>query len=284
MKAVSCRSAGKQLMIISANDLRQRLADGERLALIDVRDIAAWREASLPGAYGLNVYDYFVPDSTQEDYAAMAGAFTQAWQQLNVADDATPVFFEQEVGMRSPRGLWFLWFALGRPGLVLNGGISAWIAAGGNLTPGNGTWADVSPLNAPAIQPAVPQLAATRQEVLEADAQTTVLLDARRPTEYAGSFVHDCCARAGRIPGSKLLFWEDVIESGSFKSAEAIARVAAEAGFDPSQRIIAWCHRGARAATVLVALRLAGYQNLAIYVGSWHEWAAHHELALHSGS
>lgn len=271
-------------MIISANDLRQRLASGERLALIDVRDIAAWREASLPGAYGLNVYDYFVPDSTQEDYAAMAGAFIQAWQQLNIADDATPVFFEQEVGMRSPRGLWFLWFALGRSGLVLDGGINAWIAAGGELIPGSGTWAEVSAMNAPATQPAAPQLAATRKEVLEADTLTAVLLDARRPTEYAGSFVHGCCARAGRIPGSKLLFWEDVVESGCFKSAEAIAHLAAEAGFNPSQRIIAWCHRGARAATVLVALRLAGYQDLAVYVGSWHEWAAHPELALHSGS
>ncbi|STS10597.1 Uncharacterised protein [Ewingella americana] len=44
-----------------------------------------------------------------------------------------------------------------------------------------------------------------------------------------------------------------------------------------------YCHRGARAATVLAALRLAGYQNLAIYVGSWHEWAEHEELGSVTG-
>lgn len=270
-------------MLISAPDLAKRLADGENFALIDVREQEAWQTASLPGALSLNVYDYFVSDSTPKGYAAMAGAFVHAWQQLGIANGATPVFFEQTVGMRSPRGLWFLWFALGAEGLILDGGVDAWADAGGKLAPGTGRSAIVSDAGAPEYQPAMPQLAATRVETIDADPATAMLLDARRPTEYDGSFVHECCARAGRIPGSKLLFWEDVVENGRFKSAEALAHLAAKAGFTPSKRVIIWCHRGARAATVLVALKLAGYQDVAVYVGSWHEWASHRELPLIRG-
>ncbi|VEB97530.1 Thiosulfate sulfurtransferase [Cedecea lapagei] len=270
-------------MLISAGDLQKRLAAGEQFVLLDVRELEQWQTASLPGALSLNVYDYFVPDSTPEGYAAMAGAFVHAWQQLNIASGSTPVFFEQSVGMRSPRGLWFLWFALGSDGLILDGGVDAWIAQGEKLSPGNGAQAVVIPAGAPKRQPAMPELAATRCETIDADPGITQLLDARRPAEYDGSFVHECCARAGRIPGSKLLFWEDVVENGRFKSAETLASIAATTGFTPSKRVIIWCHRGARAATVLVALKLAGYQNVAVYVGSWHEWAGHAELPLLSG-
>lgn len=270
-------------MLINADELKKRLAGGEAFALIDVREREAWESASLPGALSLNVYDYFVADSTPKGYAAMAGAFIHAWQQLQIAKGATPVFFEQTLGMRSPRGLWFLWFALGKEGLILDGGLEAWVAIGGKLAPGQGLAAIVSEAGAPERQPALPQLAATRAETIDADPGTTLRLDARRPAEYDGSFVHECCARAGRIPGSTLMFWEDVVEHGRFKSAEALASLAAEAGFTPSKRVIIWCHRGARAATVLVALKLAGYQDVAVYVGSWHEWASHPELPLLCG-
>jgi thiosulfate/3-mercaptopyruvate sulfurtransferase len=80
-----------------------------------------------------------------------------------------------------------------------------------------------------------------------------------------------------------LLFWEDVLENGAFRPAAEIAQRAEQAGLHPQQRIMIYCHRGARAATVLAALTLAGYQNLAIYVGSWHEWAEHVELDLVTG-
>jgi rhodanese-related sulfurtransferase len=49
------------------------------------------------------------------------------------------------------------------------------------------------------------------------------------------------------------------------------------------RRLIIYCHRGARAATVYAALQLAGYDQLAIYVGSWHEWAEQQTLPLLTG-
>lgn len=260
-------------VLIEARDLKARFAAGEKFVLLDARDISAWRSATLPGARAFNVYDYFIPDSTARDIAAMAAAFVAAWQSLDVGD-ATPVWFEEETGMRSPRGAWFHWLTGEPRALILNGGVSAWRNAGGELMPGNGTRAVLAPLSTAAVEvPFHRELVATRDEVIAADGGQTVILDARRPAEHSGEYVHDCCARAGRIPGSRRLFWEEVIERGKFRSPTAIAAHARRAGFSPEQRIISYCHRGARAATLLAALRLAGFQRLAIYVGSWHEWA-----------
>ncbi|MBV6638736.1 MAG: rhodanese-like domain-containing protein, partial [Mameliella sp.] len=56
---------------ISASGLAARL-DEPGLVLVDTRTREAWEQESLPGAIFLNVYDYFVPDSTDEGYAGMA--------------------------------------------------------------------------------------------------------------------------------------------------------------------------------------------------------------------
>lgn len=265
-------------MLIEAAELRARLAAGERFTLLDARDSEAWRAATLPDASAFNVYDYFIPDSTEQEIAAMAGAFQQAWLSLGT-EGHTPVWFEEETGMRAPRGAWFHLLTGRDDALILNGGVRAWRDAGGELTPGSGGHTLLAP------QPGADKAAgfhrervASREDVLAADGVNTVILDARRPTEHDGSFAHDCCARAGRIPGAKLLFWEEVIEDGKFRPEAEIRALARDAGFSPDQRIISFCHRGARAATVYAALKYAGFRDLAVYVGSWHEWAEHHEL------
>lgn len=269
-------------ILISAAELLERHKNGEQFALIDVREITQWQAGTLPGALHLNVYDYFIPDSTQAGVNSLFNAFRSAWQELAISDSVTPVFFEQQVGMRSPRGAWFaLCGGICQP-LVLDGGLDAWQRAGGDLIPGTGNSAVISADNPDYRTDASMNiaLAATRAEVLAAQATGAEIVDARRPSEFTGEFAHECCQRAGRIPGAKLLFWEDVVHNGGFPDAGEIRHRAEKAGLRPDRRNIIYCHRGARAATVFIALQLAGYRQLAIYVGSWHEWAGHPELPL----
>ncbi|MFO6298577.1 sulfurtransferase [Rahnella selenatireducens] len=272
-------------LLISAAELLSRRQLGQAFALIDVREFSQWQTETVPDALHLNVYDYFIPDSTFAGITGMANAFHRAWQQLAISDNVTPVFFEQQVGMRSPRGAWFAQFGGIDNALILDGGLEAWTQAGGQLQPGSGRRAVISVDNPDTLTPSVfrKDLTATRDDVLSAQTTGAQILDARRPTEFSGEFAHECCQRAGRIPGAKLLFWEDVVQNGAFLSAEEIRQRADAAGLSPDQRTIIYCHRGARAATVLIALQRAGYRQLAVYVGSWHEWAEHRELPLLTG-
>lgn len=272
-------------MIIDVLSLHQCQARGEAFLLIDVREFADWQRATLPGAQHCNVYDYFIEDCSETGLAVMAAEAATALQPMFTAyPNATPVFFEQQVGMRSPRGAWFAWLLKRDDALILDGGVDAWIAAGYELTPGLGlsrTVAHPPAANAPAWNS---ELVCSREQVLAADGVAVINVDARRPSEFDGSFAHACCQRAGRIPHSQLLFWEDVIANGHFLSAQQIAARAEAAGLSKNAKLQVYCHRGARAATVLAALKLAGYPHVSVYVGSWHEWAEHHELPLLHGS
>lgn len=272
-------------MIIDVHALHQRLAQGEEFLLIDVREFADWQRATLPGAQHCNVYDYFIEDCDEPGLAVMAAEAATALQPMFAAfPGATPVFFEQQVGMRSPRGAWFAWLIQREDALILDGGVDAWTDAGFELRPGLGLSRTVAHPPAERVTAWNAALACSREQVLAADGIAVINVDARRPSEFDGSFAHACCRRAGRIPHSQLLFWEDVIADGYFLSADEIATRALAAGLPQSAKLQVYCHRGARAATVLAALKLAGYAQVSVYVGSWHEWAEHPELPLLHGS
>ncbi|WP_294926200.1 rhodanese-like domain-containing protein [uncultured Paracoccus sp.] len=263
------------MTLISASEA---IAAPQGTVFVDTRPQEDWAKTTIPGAISLNVYDYFIRRSDEDGIAAMVAGARAAFRQLGLDRAPLVVFFEDATGMRSPRGLWFHELCGLDGGRILDGGLVAWQAAGGATAPGSGATgaiADGDPAQAGSFRR---EMVATTAELLEPRAPNLHILDARRPAEWDGSYVHACCARAGRIPGADLLFYEDLLQDGRYRSPQEIRRIAAEAGFTPAQRIVTYCHRGARAATALYGLRSAGFDNLAIHPGSWHEWAGEADL------
>jgi thiosulfate/3-mercaptopyruvate sulfurtransferase len=270
---------------ISAEELARRSGE-PGLVAVDVRGVEAYRTATIPGAVQVNVYDYFIPQSDDTGIKALAHAARRAFEAVGLLQARTVVFFEEDTGMISPRGLWFHDFLGLSGGRVLDGGFAAWRRIGGQTRPGEGPYAAIEA----AVDRARPapkvrrELIASLDEVRSAERAGTVLLDVRRRSEFTGDFVHPCCRRAGRIPGCMHLFWEDVLRGGAYRPAEEIAAAARAAGLSPDQRVVTYCHRGARAATALYALRRAGFRNVGVFVGSWHEWAANEALPIETGA
>ncbi len=265
---------------IGAKVLQARLGESG-LVLVDVRGIDAWREATIPGAIHLNVYDYFIPQSDESGIRALAAATEAAFAAVGLFEAKSVVFFEEGTGMISPRGLWFHEFLGLEGGLILDGGLKSWSACGYAVAPGAGPSAVIAPLpeGTEPTRPFRRELIASIDETASAPA----VLDVRRRTEFTGDFVHPCCARPGRIPGCSHIFWEDLIEGDAYRSPAEVVALAEKAGLRRNQPIITYCHRGARAATALYALRQAGYEDVRVFVGSWHEWAGREELPAATG-
>jgi thiosulfate/3-mercaptopyruvate sulfurtransferase len=268
-------------MIITAAEFITMLSQGKAVP-VDVRPEAVWREATIPGAVSLNVYDYFIPQSDEAGITGMAAGAREAVDRLGLNGDRVPVFFEEQTGMISPRGLWFYELIGRKGGLILDGGIKAWKDAGGETASGIGLPDAIVQSSAENVG-FERGLVASTQDVLDHDANNADIFDVRRKTEFEGTFVHPCCARPGRIPHSHFAFFEDVLKDGKYRPADEIRRIAEEAGLSSDREIITYCHRGARAATALYGLKLAGFDKLKIYVGSWHEWAGDSALPIEIG-
>lgn len=268
-------------MIITAAELIKMLPEG-RFVPVDVRPEAAWREATIPGAMNLNVYDYFIPASDEAGIAGMAAGAREAFDRLDLGKGRMPVFFEEQTGMISPRGLWFYELAGLEGGVILDGGIQSWRTTGGETAPGIGL-ADA--INQSDIEDTVfrREIVASTDEVLNHGSAGSDIFDVRRHTEFEGTFLHPCCARPGRIPHSHFAFYEDLLQDGKYRPAAEIREIAEASGLSPDRPVIVYCHRGARAATALYGLKLAGFDAVKIYVGSWHEWAGNPALPIEIG-
>ena len=110
------------------------------------------------------------------------------------------------------------------------------------------------------------------------DDPTLALLDVRHPEEFSGRAGAPCDPRQGHIPGAQNVEVSTLF-SGPGRPRPADEVRAALAGLPDDADVVTYCHSGSRSALAMIALRAAGYQARN-YVGSWHEWSRHPELAM----
>lgn len=157
--------------------------------------------------------------------------------------------------------LWWLLRYLGHDNVsVLDGGLPAWLAAGGELETAVST-----PQSATFRATVRPDMIVDAAGVA-ARAESTVLVDSRAPERYRGE-VEPLDWKAGHIPGAINISWADGLQEGRWKSAEE-----QESRFPEAAVTIVYCGSGVSAAGNLFAMELAGIENVKLYPGSWSDW------------
>jgi thiosulfate/3-mercaptopyruvate sulfurtransferase len=103
------------------------------------------------------------------------------------------------------------------------------------------------------------------------------IVDARDLEYYTGA-KHADGKRAGHIPGARGLTYSTLLdESGKFRPPDVLAAMFRDAGIQPGDRVVAYCHIGQQATVVYYVARYLGY-DARLYDGSWEDWSAHAEL------
>jgi len=176
-------------------------------------------------------------------------------------------------GMNYCGRLWWMLKWLGHEAAaVLNGGLQAWLAAGGVVESG-----PVSPANATQFAVRAPLLdfvdAATVQGQLGRASQT--VLDARAPARFRGE-VEPFDPVAGHIPGAlNRPFNQNIGEDGLFKPADTLrAEFAALLGARDAATVVHHCGSGVSAIPNILAMQVAGLGTSALFAGSWSEWCS----------
>ena len=268
--------------LITAAELNHLGGASADLLIIDTRfDLAdttagerAYAEAHLPGAHYLHLdRDLSAAKTGRNGRHPLPdrAAFAQCVAALGLRTGQQVVVYDAHVGMYAARLWWMLRWLGHAPVAVLDGGLQAWLAAGGATT---------SAATTPAVKPGT--FVAGNSLTFSVDAAGLQrqlgqlrLIDARAPERFRGD-VEALDAQAGHIPGaSNRLFKDNLQADGCFKPAQQLQDEfkALLAPYAPAQ-VVHQCGSGVTACHNLLAMEHAGLNGSLLYPGSWSEWSA----------
>lgn len=197
-------------------------------------------------------------------------ALSVAFSRWNLTPDKHVVAYDDEKGALAAARLWWLLrLADHKHAYVLDGGLSAWRAAGLPLESGKERTRDAH------IEAKLDRREVVWRDELERRRNdgSIVLVDARAAPRYRGE-VEPIDKVAGHVPGAlNRPFSDNLDASGRFKSAahlrgEFYALIGA---FQPWQ-VVHMCGSGVTACHNLLAMEAAGMQGSRVFAPSWSGW------------
>jgi thiosulfate/3-mercaptopyruvate sulfurtransferase len=234
---------------------------------------AAYQNAHVPGAFFAGVEDDLAGEKTGSNGRHPLPdprVFAAFLASMGVNDDTQIVAYDAGADMFAAR-MWFLTKWIGHDAVaVLDGGFSAWQAAGYPVTsqlPAHVQRGNISPILRPDMNVDAEFVAEIAGSV------DATLLDARSVDRFEGRN-ETVDPVAGHIPGARNRFFkENFDERGRLKSPQRL-RAEFEALGVPPERIVHQCGSGVSAAVNALAMDRAGLTGWRLYPGSWSEWCA----------
>jgi thiosulfate/3-mercaptopyruvate sulfurtransferase len=268
-------------VLISAEELIRLVADGDQPAVLDVRwrldrpdGRADYLAGHVPGAVYVSLDDELSDHGRTGAgrHPLPSGADLQtAARRWGVRNSQSVVVYDDWNRAGSSRAWWVLTAAGIADVRILDGGLAAWTAAGGEVrngevtpTPGDVT---VGHDNLYAGMRAT----LTAQQVSEG--QVSTLLDARAPERFRGD-VEPVDPVAGHIPGAGNLPSTSVLAAdGTFLPDAGLTELFRAARIVGSAEVGVYCGSGITASVLLAALSVAGI-DAALFPGSWSQWSS----------
>ena len=265
-------------LLITPRELSSLLghAGAKSPLVLDLRPPEAYTAGHIPGAIHIDLWGVSLIDTDPAPLKAFMWMIEHVLATHGVTAATPIVVYDDQSGMRAARAFWFLEY-FGHPNVrLLDGGFTAWAAAGFEATRD----ATAPPPQSTPEWTGKPQdhTLATWREVRNALGRPdTVILDTRSEGEYCGTTIR--AKRGGAIPGAVHIEWtRNLTAAGDFKPARELKKMYEDAGVTPEREVITYCQGGYRAAHSYIALRLLGYPRVRAYVGSWKEWGDREEL------
>jgi len=205
---------------------------------------------------------HMLPD--EREFAAAAGA-------LGLSADKTIVVYDGAGLFAAPRVWWTLSVFGAKDVRILDGGLPAWKREGHPLETGD---AHPSPARFEA------HLDTDRVRDFKAVASiltedSACVADARSAGRFAGTAPEPHPGLpSGHMPGARNLPFDRLLDAdGRIREPHAIRKAFADAGVDLDLPVVTTCGSGVTAAILVFGLALIGKDDVALYDGSWTEWA-----------
>ena len=226
--------------------------------------------AHIPGARFLDIDEVSDRSNPAPHMLPSAQQFAAAMEKIGVGSGDRLVVYDNSPTRTAARG-WFMLRHFGASQVaILDGGFQKWVAEGRPTEKGD---AARRPAKFEARED--PAEVVTKQQILSGEVLTP-LLDARGAGRFEGTEPDPRPGvEPGHIPGAcNLPFGKLYNEDGTFKAADEIRRLFAEAEIDPTRPFVASCGSGVTANSLICAAHLLGHDGNRLDDGSWSEWGA----------
>ena len=249
------------------------------------RDLRAeYNEAHIPGAVFFDIDDIADNETDLPHMLPGPEKFSSRVRKLGLGDGVRIVVYDSNGGFMAAHRVWWTFRAFGHTDIaVLDGGLPKWLAEGRPVE-------DLPPVPRERHFTARMNtfLVRSREQVLaNIESQKEQIIDARSADRFAGTGKEPRAGlRLGHIPGSLNVPFQHLLDTNHhnvMRSADEITAAFKDAGADLSRPTVTSCGSGVTASCLAFALYLVGYEDVAVYDGSWTEWGGDEALPLATG-
>ena len=271
-------------MTITPAELRAALGSGGPIVVVDARQHYTdpdaprrmWLEARIPGAAYLDMTAAIAGPVRDDGVGGRnpmptPAAFLAGLNSAGARREGRIVAYDQRMEGVAAR-VWWIGRELGVDIEVLEGGLDAWVSAGGPVESGEpdrhpeaGDLVHPEGIDLDAPVGSDGRMTVTADDLLSPD-PSRLILDVRGSSRYRGE-EEPLDPIAGHIPGAVNV--PNVGDDGRPTPSEVIADLAAHPG-----EVVASCGSGVSACLLLLRLAEAGREDARLYPGSWSEWVA----------
>ena len=194
--------------------------------------------------------------------------FTEEMQKMGIDKNSAVVVYDN-VGIYSSPRAWWMFRAMGHEQVaVLDGGLPAWIQAGYETVP---TLAEAPQQRGDFASRPQGGLFVDSKIVVQALADPTFsVIDARSAGRFKGQEPEPRQGlRPGHMPNAVNIPFTNVLENGMMSSRSKLRSVFEQY---QNKKMIFSCGTGVTACILALAAEQTGYNDLAVYDGSWSEW------------
>ena len=267
---ISSLALTAQVDIIGAKDFMALKKNNKDLVIVDANKPKNYDVNHVKGAININHNDLYKDGEIKglfmspEDLAAFFG-------EKGISENSKVVIYDDGSHKYATRVYYVLKYIGATDINILHKDMDAWRAARVPLT------ATPASLDATTFTPGVNDAIFADIEYVKTnkDLPGFALIDCRTADEYNGVKKSE-----GFIPGAININYEELLtDNGAFKSAEALAAIAAEYGITAEDELILYCRTSVRAAVAYVAFKnILGYEKVRVYDGAYLEWVANYPV------
>lgn len=264
--------------LVTAHWLRQHISAPD-VRCVDATWFAPWASGSgtgrdaflrqhIPRAVHFDIDEIADTASPFPHMMPDAVKFSARARKLGLGDGSRIIVYDQNRFCASARVWWMLRVMGHRDVLVLDGGLKAWTEAGGQLDdlptpPGERHFT-------PRVRTDLVMDLRSMEDIVASGRMR--IMDARSEARFLGKAPEPRPGLpSGHMPGSINLPADWLLaEDGTMKSADELSRLLP----NPAAPTVASCGSGVTAAILALALARLGNPDVAVYDGSWSEWAS----------